>query len=526
MAVVTRPRKYRNCPAPAVLHVADLRPAPPVTERFLWIDCNLSPYHAGSGRRQGLKTVRSAPGDGERNRALSSASRTRWSGAARPLLAGAAALLCLAAAAPEAGAAEASTGPQAQKQAQKQPQKQDWQRNGKRDWQKGRPRGDAPGGTKPGWGANRGGKPGSPDRQDKRRRAGGGSGPGRQGRPGGAGGRPPMFVGVDRVLKGPLTQTEPVIGRIVATRKGVVAARVSGSVVAIDVAIGDRVKRGQVLARQDTSSTEARLAYESAELKLAEQELKRFEALRTNRSAAFARSRYDTAVHRVARARANVRLVRLAIEGAIVTAPYDGVVVRKATELGAYLKDGAAVVELLNDTEVEVEADVPADRLRGLRPGTIVTFRLRDGGVPRQARVRTVLPMQNALTRTQAVRFLPLGAAPQGRLSINQSLTVDVPVGAARVAVSVHKDAIVNRGDRRLVFVVKGGRAVPRTVELGAAIGTRFVVLAGLAPGDVTVVRGNERLRPGQPVRHRPLMGTAANTRPGNRSPAERPPAN
>ncbi len=446
---------------------------------------------------------------------------------------GAAALFCLAAVTPEAGAAEASTGPQAQKQAQKQTQKQDWQRDGKRDRQKGRPRGDAPGGAKPDWGANRGGKPGSPDRQDGRRRAGGPSGsgpgarpgPGRQGRPGG-GGRPPMFVGVDRVLKGPLTQTEPVIGRIVATRKGVVAARVSGSVVAIDVAIGDRVKRGQVLARQDTSSTEARLAYESAELKLAEQELKRFEALRSNRSAAFARSRYDTAVHRVARARANVRLVRLAIEGAVVTAPYDGVVVRKATELGAYLKDGTAVVELLNDTEVEVEADVPADRLRGLRPGTVVTFRLRDGGVPRQARVRTVLPMQNALTRTQAVRFLPLGAAPQGRLSINQSLTVDVPVGAARVAVSVHKDAIVNRGDRRMVFVIKGGRAVPRMVELGAAIGTRFVVLAGLAPGDVTVVRGNERLRPGQPVRHRPLMGTAANTRPGNRSPAERPPAN
>ncbi|MYH37621.1 MAG: efflux RND transporter periplasmic adaptor subunit [Rhodospirillaceae bacterium] len=334
-----------------------------------------------------------------------------------------------------------------------------------------------------------------------------------------------MFVGVDQVRKGPLTRTEPVIGRIVATRKGVVAALVSGAVVSIDVAVGQHVKKGRILARQDIRTAEARLAFETAELKLAERELERFEALRSNKSAAFARSRYDLAVHRLARARANVRLARLAIEKAVVTAPYDGVVVRKATELGAYLKDGSAVVELVNDTEVEIEADVPADRLSGLRPGRVVSFSARAGGVPLRARVRALLPMQNALTRTQAVRFKPLGNSPAVHYSINQAVTVDVPIGATRTVVSVHKDAIVNRGATRLVFLVKGGRAVPRPVGLGEAIGSRFVVRAGLAPGDIAVVRGNERLRPGQPVRHRPLLGAAAQRRTGDSDTPERKPA-
>ncbi len=334
-----------------------------------------------------------------------------------------------------------------------------------------------------------------------------------------------MFVGIDRVRKGPLTRTEPVIGRIVATRQGVIAARVAGSVIAIDVAVGEHVKKGQILAQQDTSAAEARLAYDTAELELAQQELKRFEALRRNKSAAFARSRYDTAVHRLARARANVRLARLAIEAAIVIAPYDGVVIRKATELGAYLKDGSAVVELVNDTEVEIEADVPADRLRGLKPGRVVSFSVRAGGVPLSARVRALLPMQNALTRTQAVRFMPLGDVPAVRYSINQAVTVDVPLGATRTVVSVHKDAIVNRGAMRMVFMVKGGRAVPRPVKLGEAIGSRFVVRAGVAPGDIVVVRGNERLRPGQPVQHRPLMGVAVRRRTGDPGAAERKPA-
>ena len=415
-------------------------------------------------------------------------------------------------------------GNAASAEARTEPQKR------QRVWQQSQPRRDARDNS----GAKR--DVGPPKRNWKETR--GQTGPGESKRRGGGpgaggqrGGRPPMFVGVDPVRKGPLTRTEPVIGRIVATRKGVVAARVSGAVISIDVTIGQHVKRGQVLARQDTQAAEARLAFETAELKLAEQELKRFESLRSNKSAAFARSRYDTAVHRLARARANVRLVRLTIEGAAVTAPYDGVVVRKATELGAYLKDGAAVVELVNDTDVEIEADVPADRLSGLGRGRIVAYGLGDEGVAYKARVRAVLPMQNALTHTQAVRFVPHGETPSARFSINQAVTVHVPLGATRTVVSVHKDAIVNRGKARLVYLIERGRAVPRPIRLGAAIGSRFVVRGGLAPGDVVVVRGNERLRPGQPVRYRRSTGAGAQRGPerpysGKRDPAKLKPAN
>ena len=407
--------------------------------------------------------------------------------------------------------------------------------NRQQDWQRGQPRRDAretPGTKRPG--TERDAKPGKPNWQEMRRQTGPGASKRNGGGPGAGGqrgGRPPMFVGVDPVRKGPLTRTEPVIGRIVATRKGVVAARVAGAVVSIDVAVGQHVMKDQILAQQDTSTAEARLAFETAEMNLAERELKRFESLRKNKSAAFARARYDAAVHRLARAKANVRLARLAIEKAVVAAPYDGVVIRKATELGAYLKDGSAVVELVNHTEVEIEADVPADRLGGLRPGRIVSFSVRAGTVPRRARVRALLPMQNVLTRTQAVRFRPLGAPPAIHYSINQAVTVDVPLGATRTVVSVHKDAIVNRGKARLVYLIERGRAVPRPVRLGAAIGSRFVVRVGLAPGDIVVVRGNERLRPGQPVRYRPPPGASAQRRPGKpysgkRDPAKLNPAN
>ena len=44
------------------------------------------------------------------------------------------------------------------------------------------------------------------------------------------------------------------------------------------------------------------------------------------------------------------------------------------------------------------------------------------------------------------------------------------------------------------------GKAVARKVDLGDSFGSRFEVLSGVEPGDLVVIRGNERLRPGQPV--------------------------
>ena len=59
-----------------------------------------------------------------------------------------------------------------------------------------------------------------------------------------------------------------------------------------------------------------------------------------------------------------------------------------------------------------------------------------------------------------------------------------------------------------VVILVAGGflayaydSANIRPVSLGEAVGTRFTVNNGLKPGDIVVVRGNERLRPGQKVR-------------------------
>ncbi|UCH74767.1 MAG: efflux RND transporter periplasmic adaptor subunit [Rhodospirillales bacterium] len=335
-------------------------------------------------------------------------------------------------------------------------------------------------------------------------------------------------VAVDAVAIEPLTQTVPALGRFVARQSGPVAALVGGPVAEVLVEVGDRVAKGDVMVRLSTDSSlgqrnlreaelheeEAALETARAQARLASLELRRLESLK--KSAAFSQARYEDkltevarydsevaeAVAAVIRADANLRLAELDLERADIQAPYNGVVtVLQATE-GAYVNTGAPVVTLVNDESLEIEADVSAERLSALTPGLDVSARLDDG---RQftASVRAVIPTENALTRTRPVRFTPHIDQMDGvRLATDQSVSVLLPIGEPRPVVSVHKDAVIARGTGYIVFVVIDGKATPRPVRLGEATGPRMEVLSGLMAGDLVVVRGNERLLPGQPVKY------------------------
>jgi RND family efflux transporter MFP subunit len=334
------------------------------------------------------------------------------------------------------------------------------------------------------------------------------------------------LVRVDRVRLEPLAQKVPVLGRLVARQAGEVAARINGPVEAFRVEVGDRVEAGQVvaelnrtylLAQRDVAAAglataRARKATALAQLELARQELKRLAALK--KSAAFNQARHDDARQKVAiaeaqvaeaeaavfSAQADLELDEINLSYAEIRVPYSGVISQRMTEAGAYLQTGDPVVRMVGDRSLEIEADIPVQRLAGVDPGTRVGVTL-DDGTTHGATVRAVVPEENPLTRTRAVRFSPEFGATARPLAADQSVTVYVPVGAPRNVLTVHKDAVIKRGPASLVYVVEGDTAEMRRITLGEPTGSRYEVLDGLKEGESIVVRGNERLRPGDKVR-------------------------
>lgn len=335
------------------------------------------------------------------------------------------------------------------------------------------------------------------------------------------------LVGVDRVRIVPMAQTLPLVGRLVALRSGMVAARIDAPVAEMKVKVGERVTKGQVLAllsdqrfRHDRDQKAAELAAAKAavetaqaRLRLAEQELKRIADLQT--SAAFPKARYEDkrvdvnrlrteiveARAKVEKAEANLRLSEANLSYAQLLAPYDGTITRRHTEVGSYVKEGQAMYTMVSDRELEVEVDVPGNRIAALRPGIVCIFEL-DKGVKYEAVVRAIVPEEDPRTRTRTVRLSPRFGARPDAVAANQSATVRIPIGEGRRILSVHKDALITSRGQPTVFVVSEGRAHARTILIGDAVGGRFEVLDGLKPGDIVVVRGNERLRDGNRVRY------------------------
>ena len=347
----------------------------------------------------------------------------------------------------------------------------------------------------------------------------------------------PSPVVVDPVIAEELTETVSVLGRVVAKREGAIAAQVAAPVAETRVEVGDRVDEGDILVRLDRTRLEFDRELAAAELAAAEgehnttlrqidllgQERDRFARLKG--SAAFSKARLDdkiaeiaatrsqaeTARARLERARVSLSLRAADLDDADIRAPYRGVVVERHVSAGAYVRVGDPVVVMVDSDSIEIEADVPAERLRGSKAGE--TLRLTIGDAAYDARLRAIVPVENPMTRTRAVRFEPLVGLDEAVSAIGQSVTVDLPVGASRDVLTVHKDAVTPVQGARIVFVVdKENTVQPRPVMLGSALGNRFEVLDGLQPGDLVVIKGNERLQPGQAVIFEPPADTADGT--------------
>lgn len=332
-------------------------------------------------------------------------------------------------------------------------------------------------------------------------------------------------VFVDEVRAIELSQTTEVLGRLVARRQGEVAARINGPVESFLVQIGDRLETGQIIATIDDrrlkaqrdlaashlGEAKAELATRQEELRLSRLDFARQEKLKS--SSAFSQARFEDARQavaidraemaeaqaRTASAEADLQLAEIDLYNAKVRAPYAGVVTARMAESGVYLQTGAPVVRLIADRDLEIEADIPFQQLTGLTPDRSLRFTLEDGTV-HDAYLRSILPDENPLTRTRIVRFSPHFDEPQIALADGQSVSLALPVGDQAPALTVHKDAVIKRGAQNIVFVAGPEGAEPRNVRLGRAVGDRFQVLDGLSAGDKAIVRGNERLMPGDKV--------------------------
>ncbi len=300
-----------------------------------------------------------------------------------------------------------------------------------------------------------------------------------------------------------------------------VASEIGGLVVEYPIRDGDRVEKGQVLARLNKRSLELSLA--AARAQLAEAEARQKLAQRNYERA---RELYDSGVFsqqqlddtryefdawqgRIDNLRAEIQRIEYDIERSTIVAPFRGVIIAKHTEVGQWLGVGDAVVELMSLDEMEVVVNVPEQYYASVRVGGVAEVVL-DAQPERtiRGRVSAVIPRADEQARTFPVKVrVPAdGRLGAGMLARVRMQGVSATQAGARLATIVPKDAVVRQGGQELVWLVNGdGTVKSAPVKTGAGVGAWVEVRGGVQPGAKVVTRGNERLQPGQKVRGEPV---------------------
>jgi len=295
-------------------------------------------------------------------------------------------------------------------------------------------------------------------------------------------------------------------GTVVSRNDARLSAEVEGRLTEV-ADVGTNVAKGEVLARiEDTTlrlqqaELTAQLRRAEASLRFLESEEKRFTKLAESNLAAITqleqvRSDRDIAQGDLEVARARLEQNADSQARTRVVAPFDGVVVERLMTPGERVAEGSEIVRLVDQQHLEVIARAPLEYYPYVSRGT--RLELRAGSISAAGAVRTVVAVGDENTHQFELRLDLEGSS----FPVGMTLRVAIPTSDSREVLTVPRDALVLRPEGQSIFIIDSeniAQQVPVTVGIGQ--GERIEILGTVSPGDRVVIRGNERLQPGQPV--------------------------
>jgi len=327
---------------------------------------------------------------------------------------------------------------------------------------------------------------------------------------------PPAIVSVAPAVRTDFAPRHWAPGSIISRQDARVASELEGRVLQV-AEVGQRVRAGQALAVLDDTAvrlrareSEADLARIQAQLDLAARQEQRYAQLAAQQNIAraqYEQLRADRDVLAQERARVQAQLAQLRHQRSqmVVRAPFDGIVAERHTQRGEYLVTGASVARLVDTAAPEVRVRAPVDLAGYLERGTLV--RVRSGGAEQDYPVSALVPVGDEASRQLELRIAMRGLqAPVGT-----AVDVGLPSAETRSVVAVPRDAVMLRREGDFVLRVDAaGKAERLSVKTGAAVDDLVEVSGDVRAGDRLIVRGGERVEPGQTVSVQPLPAALA----------------
>ena len=317
---------------------------------------------------------------------------------------------------------------------------------------------------------------------------------------------PAATVSVAEATATKLAPMRWVPGSVVSRDDARIASVAAGRVIEI-AEVGSVVKKGERLAKLDDVALRLRLeqiragaGQARAQRDLARTQMSRLAKLAPGNAVAqtqldAARASLEGAEQALARAEAELRGIEHDLAETDIRAPFSGVVSERFVQRGEYLQTGAAVAHLVDTERLEARVQAPLVLAPQVKAGQEIQVRLH--GAIQPVSVRAVVPVGDERSRQFELRV----SLPEGFALVGTAVEVALPESGSETALTVPRDALVLREAHTYVMRVKPDNTAEQVeVRAGAARDALVEVTGALNPGDKVIVRGAERLSPGQAV--------------------------
>jgi RND family efflux transporter MFP subunit len=318
-----------------------------------------------------------------------------------------------------------------------------------------------------------------------------------------------MLVETAEVSSGKAEPMAEFVGTAYYARTAQVAAEVSGLVRAVMVDDGEKVSKGTRLVTLDDDilnseieGAQADFEQNRVDLEKAKKDFERISNLyKEDAIAETEYESYQTTQSRYEKQHISLkaRLDKLLLEQKkkTIRAPFDGLVIETLVEPGEWVSVGGTVAQVADNRTFEVLVDIPANLTSHLKSGRSVSATISNQTV--EATFLTIIPKGDIATRTFTAKF---GLEQNPSFIEGMQASVMLPTATSIDGLLVPRDAVINQFGQNVLFLAVEGAAKMVPVQVIGYQGMQVAVTGdGLEAGQQVVIKGNERIRDGQPVR-------------------------
>ncbi len=309
-------------------------------------------------------------------------------------------------------------------------------------------------------------------------------------------GTTPVNVKVEKVVTSSLTDNIKVSAETIADKDVTFSAELSGRVEYLSADLGDRVKKGQVLARIDYEMQKAQSDQAQATFDLATKTFERLSALKKDEL--ISQQQIDESETNLAQARAQLQIAKANLKKSIVRSSINGIVGRKFIEEGMFVGPGSPIFQVVDFKTIVIKAQLPETQVSKVKRDMAVKVDIPALGKEYDGKVHVVLPAADPVAKTFQLRVKVEN--PDYNIKIGMAATINIIAEEHTNVIVTRQDVVIEETGSRSVFVEKDGKAEKRTVILGPTEGSRVIIEDGLTEGESLIVLGQRDLVDGQPV--------------------------